>query len=116
MMTLTIVARVRSEKREEFLQAMRSFADQLEKQKGLKESALYQDVIDQTRFSLTHEWETREDLERYSGTEKFKILLGALELLCDESEIRCSHAYFLRDLPGYQKNKDIPSRKKKRVL
>ena len=70
---------------------MRAFKDQLEKQKGLKKPTLYQDAVDRTQFNLTHEWETREDLERYSNPEEFKALLGSREVLCEESEIRRSN-------------------------
>ena len=91
MITMTIVVKVRPEKREEFLQAMRSLNGDREKQEGLKKSELHQEIDDQTGFSLIYEWETKEDCKQYLGGEKFRALLGALELLCEKSEIRCEH-------------------------
>jgi quinol monooxygenase YgiN len=87
---MTIVVKVRPEKREEFLQAVRSLNNGPEKQQGLRKSTIYQEIDDQTGFSLIYEWEMQEDCERYLGAEKFKVLLGALKVLCENSEIRCS--------------------------
>jgi quinol monooxygenase YgiN len=89
MITMTIIVKVRPEKREEFLQAMRSLSSDREKQEGLRKSTLYQEIDDETGFCLMYEWETQEVLERYLGGEKFRVLLGALEVLCEKSEIKC---------------------------
>jgi len=94
MVTMTVVVKVRPEKREEFLQAMRSLSSAREKQKGgLRKSILYQEIDDQTGFSLVYEWETKEDLERYLGGEQFRVLLGALKVLGERSEISCRHIF-----------------------
>ncbi len=87
MITFTVLARVKPGKHEEFLQAMRLLSDELENQQGLAKAVICQEAADHNRFSLTHEWETQEDWERYSATERFRVLLGALKVLCDESEI-----------------------------
>lgn len=87
MSTMTIVVKVSPEKREEFLQAMHSLNNDQEKQQGLKKCALYQQIDGQTGFSLIYEWETRQDHEQYLGSEKFRVLLGALKVLCKESII-----------------------------
>jgi quinol monooxygenase YgiN len=91
MITMMVVVKVRPEKREEFLQAMRSLNSAREKQEGLRKCTLYQEIDDHTGFSLMHEWETQEELERYLGAEKFRVLLGALKVLCEKSEIRYRH-------------------------
>jgi quinol monooxygenase YgiN len=93
LITMTIVAKVRPEKREEFLQAVLSLTGDREKQEGLKKSELHQEIGDRTGFILIYEWETQEDCKRYLGGEKFSVLLGALDLLCEKSEIRCSHLF-----------------------
>ena len=87
MVSLTIIAKVRPEKQEEFLQAMRFLNGDPEKNEGLRKSPLYQEVDDRSGFSLTYEWETQAGLERYLGTERFKVMLGALKVLCEKSEI-----------------------------
>ena len=61
------------------------------KKRGLKKSTLYQEVDDPRGFRLITEWETQKDLEGYLRAEKFRVLLGALQVLCAKSEIRYSH-------------------------
>ncbi len=90
MVMMTVVVKVRPEKREEFLQAMRSLDPDRENQKGLRKSALRQENNNRTRFRLIHEWETQEDLDRYLGAEEFRVLVGALKVLCEKSEIKYS--------------------------
>lgn len=91
MITMTVVVKVKPEKREEFLQAVRSLNGDREKQEGLRKFTLYQENDDPTGFSLIYEWEAKEDLGRYLGAEKFKVLLGALKVLGEKSEIRYGH-------------------------
>jgi len=106
MITMTIIAQVKAEKQQEFLQAIGSlYASQEERQKGLRKTTLYREVTDFNGFRLIAEWETRNDLERYLRAEKFRVLLGALGVLCRESEIRYS-----------EKMEDVPSIPKTRVL
>ena len=87
---MTVLVKVLPEKREEFLQAMRSLKNG-GKQEGLRKSTLNQAINDETSFSLIYEWETKENLDRYLGAEKFRVLLGALRILCEKSEIKYKH-------------------------
>jgi len=73
------------------MQAMRSLNNGPEKQEGLRRFSFYQEIDDQTGFSLIYEWKTQEDCERYLDAEKFKVLLGALRVLCEKSEMWCSY-------------------------
>ena len=91
MVTMTVIVKVKPEKRKEFLQALRSLNVDQKEQEGLKKFTLYQKIDDHTGFSLTHEWETQEDCDRYLVAEKFRVLLGALKVLCEKSEIRCGN-------------------------
>jgi quinol monooxygenase YgiN len=90
MITMTMVVNVKPGKREEFLQTMLSLCADWEKHPGLRKSALYQEMDDRTGFSLIYEWETREDLDIYFNTEEFRVLLGALKVLGEKSEIKYS--------------------------
>ena len=90
MISMTVFVKVRSEKRQEFLLAVRSINSDREIQNGLTKSTVYQETDDQTGFSLIYEWETQQDCERYLLGENFRVLLGALRVLCEKSEIRCS--------------------------
>lgn len=94
---MTIVVKVMTGKREEFLQAIRSIKGDFGKKIHLRKSVLYQRVDDWSAFSLVCELGTREDLDELLDTEEFKVLLGALTVLCEESDIRYSCVY--RDRP-----------------
>ena len=88
MITMTIIVKLRPEKLEEFLQTIHSLNGDSKKHKGLKKFTSYREIDDQNGFNLTYEWETQEDLDRFSGSEEFRVLLGALRVLCEKSEIR----------------------------
>ena len=92
MLTMTVIAQVKPEKQQEFRHAISSlYSTREEEEKGLKKSTLYQEVDDPRGFRLITEWETQKDLEVYLRAKKFRVLLGALQVLCAKSEIRYSH-------------------------
>ena len=92
MLTMTVIAQVKPEKQQEFRRAISSlYSTREEEERGLKKFTLYQEVNDPRGFRLITEWETQKDLEGYLGAKKFRVLLGALEVLCAKSEIRYSH-------------------------
>ncbi len=108
MIVMTVHAKVSPSKEEEFLQMMCSLSSDPDKQQGFGKRTLWQQIDDPTSFSLNYEWETREDLERYLTTEKFRVLLGAIEVLSEKSKI--SYGKQLEDLPDiettYERKKD----------
>jgi quinol monooxygenase YgiN len=111
MIMMTVVVKVKPQKREEFLQAIRSLNDGGEKQEGLRKSTLYQEFDDQTCFGLIYEWETQKDCERYLATERFRVLLGALKVLCEKSEIR--RKQFSEELPDFPRGAYEPRSEQK---
>ncbi len=88
MYMFTVQAKVSLHKREEFLQAIRSLQFNQAEDDGVMNLRLYEHADDLTSFSLIHNWETEEDFARCIGGEKFRVLLGALQVLCEKSEIR----------------------------
>ncbi|MEJ2657935.1 MAG: antibiotic biosynthesis monooxygenase [Desulfobacterales bacterium] len=88
MNTVSISLKVFRQKKEEFLQTVRSLQSDLEKDQGLIKSNLYQDVDDPERFHLINEWETEQDYDRYLRSEHFRVLIGALKVLSEETEVR----------------------------
>jgi len=88
MVRMTVVARVRQEKRGEFLDAMRSLQKDRLAEQGISKSQVYEDRQEPTRFVVIDDWETDEDLQRYFSREGFRVLLGALRILCTEAEIK----------------------------
>lgn len=88
MNTISIFLRVFPQKREEFLQAVQSLQYDLKQGQGLSSSILYQDVDDPEQFHLINEWEKDQDYDSYLRSEQFRVLMGALKVLCKETEVR----------------------------
>jgi quinol monooxygenase YgiN len=87
MTTMTVIAEVRPEKREEFLKVVRSLNTGRKKQQGLRKCGLYQEIDYQTHFCLIYRCGIQEDLNLYLGSEKFRELIRALKVLSEETEI-----------------------------
>lgn len=105
MIIMKIMVEVTSSKQKEFLQAIRSLKSSREKQKGLRKLSFYQEIDNPDSFSLIYEWDTREDLDEYLGEEKHSVLLGALKVLGENSEISFMCPYNKRDgLTSRKKN------------
>jgi quinol monooxygenase YgiN len=85
--TVNVLLRIHYDKRDEFLQTLRSIQTGLKEETGLKKSSLYQDMNDPTVFHLIEEWTTQDFMERYIRSERFSVLMGALKVLCAEAEV-----------------------------
>jgi len=91
MLKMTVIAQVKPEKQQEFRHAISSlYSAREEEEKGLKKSTLYQEVDDPRGFRLITEWETQKDLEEYLRAEKFRVLLGAFQVLYAKPEMQYS--------------------------
>ena len=92
MITMTVISQVKPQKQLEFRQTLEFLLGNGKegKEEGLMKITLYQEVNEPTGFRLILEWETQKDLENYLGAGKFRVLLGALKVLCNESQIRYS--------------------------
>lgn len=88
MNTVNIFLRAHPEKRDEFLQTMNSLQCGLKQETGFLKSSFFHDMSDLNVFHLVEEWETNDSMERYIRSERFSILMGALKVLCVESEVR----------------------------
>jgi len=88
MIRMTVVGKVRPEKRGEFLDAMRSLQKERLTEPGNIGSQLYERSEDPTHFLIIDEWEADKDLQGFFSKEGFRVLLGALRTLCTESEIK----------------------------
>ena len=88
MSTVNVLLRVRPGKRDEFLQALRSIQSNLKEEEDLTKSSLYQDMNDPNVFHLIEEWAKQDSMERYLRSERFSVLMGALKVLCFESEVK----------------------------
>lgn len=88
MNTVSISLKIFQQKRKEFLQTVHTLQSDLRKDPGLIKSRLFQDKNDSERFQLINEWETYQDYDRYLRSEAFRVLIGALKVLSEETDVR----------------------------
>jgi quinol monooxygenase YgiN len=87
--TVNVLLRVRPGKRDEFLQTVQSIQEKLKQEEtDLTKASLYQDLNDANVFHLIEDWATPEAMERYIRSDRFSVLMGALKVLCSESEVK----------------------------
>ncbi len=87
-----IIVRIRMkalmEKRTEMLQTLLSMIEPAGKERGCLSYDVFSDIQGNAVFDLVEEWETREDLDRHIGSEKFSVLLGTKSLLDTPLEMK----------------------------
>jgi len=88
MVSLTVDATVKPGKRKELLDAMRAQQQERLEEPGIIRSQLYEREEEPLRLLIIDHWDKDEDLLRYIGKEEFRILLGALRVLCTEAEVK----------------------------
>ena len=90
MILVRITMHAREKNRKEVMQTLLSLIDPMGKERG----CLSYDVgcscnmEEGNMYSLTEEWETREDLDRHFRSKIFSVLLGAGSLLKKPSHIK----------------------------
>jgi quinol monooxygenase YgiN len=57
------------------------------KETGCLSYGVFSDIEDENVFNLISEWETREHLNRFLKSDRFRVLLGTKSLLCEPSSI-----------------------------
>ena len=87
-----IIVRIRMkalmEKRTEMMQTLFSMIEPAGKEKGCLSYDVFSDIQGNAVFDLIEEWETREDLDRHIGSERFSVLLGTKSLLGKPLEMK----------------------------
>ncbi len=87
MIIVRILFNVFPEKRLEFTQTLLSLIEPTGKERGCLTYTLFCNIEDRNCFNLLGEWETREDLDKHIGSNRFGVLLGSKALLCKPLEI-----------------------------
>jgi quinol monooxygenase YgiN len=54
---------------------------------GCVDYRFYQEGDNENHIILMVEWQTQENLEAYQDSNQYKILMGAISLLCESSEM-----------------------------
>ena len=91
MIEMTVLVKLRPGKEAEFLQAIRSLKRDGEIRGSARNPSMYRAVDDACGFRLCWEWQTREQMELYRSSDDFKVILGAVRVLGERSEIWFSH-------------------------
>jgi quinol monooxygenase YgiN len=90
MSVLTMVQMtVLPKKRRELLQTLETLKHSTSKiDSGCLDFRFYQEGANENSIMLILEWQTQESLAAYQNSEEYKILMGAISLLCASSELR----------------------------
>ena len=88
MVSMTVYMKITPEKEAEFLQTLTSLKKDELLSRGLLSTTIYRSIEDQNLFSFTNHWETDEDLKKYLKGQSFTVLLGAVEVLYESTEIK----------------------------
>jgi quinol monooxygenase YgiN len=76
------------EKQQELLQTLRSLRGEIGRQPGCLACTVYQDDEGMGRFALITAWEDQEALSAHMGSEAFRVLVGASQLLGASPDFR----------------------------
>jgi quinol monooxygenase YgiN len=87
MTILTIHVKTHSNKRREFLQTILALTKELQKKLGCLSYHTSQDIENENIFYFVTRWQTQNELETYFQTRNFSVLLGAMHILGETSEM-----------------------------
>ena len=88
MIITTMRIQVNSENRKELLQTVSSLIEKIRRERGCLSHHIYQDIMDENAFIVVEEWASQVELDDYLRSDRFGILLGALNLLGEPPDIR----------------------------
>ncbi len=86
MLLVTLEMKARPDKRKELLQTLLAWMGPARKTPGCKGCDFYLNTESGDRFILTEDWRTPSDFEQHLQSEDFRVLCGAIRLLCDRKE------------------------------
>lgn len=84
---LTIEMKANPGKFQELHQTLEALLPMIRGQKGCRDCRISRDIEDEEVLTLAVDWDAREDLEQYVGSEDGSALLGAVELLSETSRV-----------------------------
>jgi quinol monooxygenase YgiN len=88
MVSLEILAKIQPGKRYEFLQTFEILTQANRKARDCIEQTLFEKSNEPNSFLWIEDWKNSESLESYRQTEKFRSLLGAIDVLGTLVKIR----------------------------
>ena len=76
------------ERRSALLETIRGMLEPVRVEKGCLSYRLYEDLENRNAFVLVEEWATQADLERHIAEDSQRRLLGLMDLLSEQPELR----------------------------
>ncbi len=98
MVGLEILVNIQSGKRQEFLQAVDMFCNRQAIDNPGTGSTVFEAVGTPNQFFWLEQWTDRRSLDDYLKTERFKALLGAIEVLGELERMQVVELKALPDL------------------
>ena len=89
MFTLRLLARVPAEKRQEFLESLKSLT--ASEHWGLCRKMLFEDVDDDTLYCWMGDCDSEADLDAFMQSDTFRALKGAAQVLGTLDDVRVVH-------------------------
>ena len=84
--------------RREFWNTLVSLNEKIRRQAGCLEHYSYWDIENRRAFCVEEIWQDREAIERFFQSDLFKVLEGAVTVLCEPPEIHFSSSVSLTDM------------------
>ncbi len=103
MILLTVRMTLSPDRCEELVQTIHSLYPEGHAIKGLRNHRVFRDHEDENTLRLMQQWDNREELDEHMGTDTYRILMGALDVLTESREMQCETA------PGCSVNDDVYS-------
>jgi quinol monooxygenase YgiN len=100
MILVIVRMEVLSEKRQELSQTIASLIGSIRTEKGCKRCDFCQSIEDENELCLLEEWDTRENLKSHLKSGRFRVLLGAMNLLKKPYEMMVHTVYHPERIKG----------------
>ena len=100
MILVILRMEVLSEKRLELSQTISLLIGSVRMEKGCNRCDLCRSMEDENRLFLLEEWDTQENLIGHQKSERFRVLLGAMNLLREPYEMVFHSVYHPEGIKG----------------
>ena len=100
MIVFRRIINVLPEKHKEVLQTLLSLVEPPGEGMGCLGYGIFNDIEDENVFNLIYEWETREYLNRFLRSDRFRTLLGIKSLLCAPFHFKLLKNFDLEEVRG----------------
>lgn len=89
---------IKKYKTDEFLDNLRTFSKRFIHDSGCLGYNIYRDYHDPFSYKMVGEWETFEAMQHHFQTPSFKVLMGAIKVLGESSELSTAKTVLLPKL------------------